>query len=100
MERELPGYRKSVLTLLILSTLLYGVHAINSKLTAIPSSSTNYKNDKNKNNLQLKMKYNGKSFATGSLPKRLKVVQPRYQDVADLVEMDYSRPRMKTPIHN
>ncbi|KAF5802877.1 hypothetical protein HanPI659440_Chr06g0240721 [Helianthus annuus] len=90
------------LTLLILSTLLYEVQGINRKVSEKPTSSTitstNNKNEGKKSNPQLKIKSTRESFSIRSSPSN--VVKPPYQDVVDVVELDYSPPKINTPIHN
>ncbi|MFS7945280.1 hypothetical protein Hanom_Chr06g00522381 [Helianthus anomalus] len=49
------------------------------------------KNEGKKSNPQLKIKSTRESFAIRSSP---------YQDVVDVVELDYSPPKINTPIHN
>ncbi|XP_035830725.1 uncharacterized protein LOC118479920 isoform X1 [Helianthus annuus] len=58
----------------------------------------NNKNEGKKSNPQLKIKSTRESFSIRSSPSN--VVKPPYQDVVDVVELDYSPPKINTPIHN
>ncbi|KAI3771776.1 hypothetical protein L6452_02944 [Arctium lappa] len=103
-----------VVTLLLLSTLLYEAQGINRKLmTKTISSRTTYASatlipsKTHDNDGNTKIKSTGGNLAINSPPKRSKYgtttevgAPPRFPDVIDLAGMDYSPARRKPPIHN
>ncbi|KAL7587355.1 uncharacterized protein LOC111908361 [Lactuca sativa] len=106
-----------VITLLILSTLLYEAQGINRKLmtetistsTTTSASTITYKKHNNEENKGHDLKLGNKStednLAVNLSSKHLKYGKteanpPGYADIVDLAGMDYSPARRKPPIHN
>ncbi|KAL4571430.1 hypothetical protein LXL04_018189 [Taraxacum kok-saghyz] len=104
-----------MITLLILSTLLYEAQGINRKLITKTISSTTtstntitskkHNNEDNKDDWKPKTKSSKENLAISLSSKHLKYEKPEanppgYADIVDLTGMDYSPARRKPPIHN